>query len=75
MALDPFGLAIAILVTQEREVTFFLLSHDHITIGEHEQATRMLKAGRESRDRESFGRSRPLIFIGQCQGAIGNNWP
>jgi hypothetical protein len=34
----------------------------------------MLKAGRESRDRETFGRSRPLTFIGQRQRAAGNHW-
>src|SRR5438067_476321 len=49
MALVPFRFVLSILSAQEREVTHFLLGHDHIAVRQHQQATRVLKSGCEKR--------------------------
>ena len=52
MALNPVGLAVAVIVTQQREVAFALLGYDHVAVRQHQQAARMLEPGREDRRSE-----------------------
>ena len=55
VTLNPLGVAVAILVAQQREIADPLLGNDYVTVRQHEQAARVLEAGRERRDREAFG--------------------
>src|SRR5215203_4624686 len=73
MALDPFSFAVTVLITQKREVPFLLLSHDYVAVRQHEQAARMLKSGRESGDRETFGCPRLLTLMGDRKRTARND--
>src|SRR5262249_13078585 len=43
VALDPVGLAVAVLVAQQRQVAHPLLGDDHVTVRQHQQPARMAR--------------------------------
>ena len=47
VALDPLGLAVAVLVAQQGEIAGALLGHQHVAVRQHQQAARMLQPGGE----------------------------
>src|SRR5947208_141247 len=73
MALVPFRFVLPILSAQEREVTHFLLGHDHIAVRQHQQATRVLKSGCERRRGKAFRHAQSLARVGQRKRAATDN--
>ena len=47
VAVDPVGLAVAVVVAQQRDIADLLLGDEHVAVRQHQQAARMLEPGGE----------------------------
>src|SRR5690349_17449938 len=73
MTLDPIGLAVAVLVAQQRQVADPLLGHEHVAIRQNQQAARMLQTAREQRGRETLGHAWRLPVKGKREWPIAHD--
>src|SRR4029453_11174733 len=74
MPLNPIGLAVAVVVAQQREVTFALLGEDHVTVRQYQQAARMLQPGREGCHGETVRHLWFLILVRDNERATRHDW-
>src|SRR5215208_5918319 len=75
VTLNPVGLAIAVLVAQQREIANLLLGHEDVAVWQHQQAARMLQSAGEQCCRESFGYAKRLTFVRKCQRPVAYHRP
>ncbi len=73
MALDPVGLAVAVLVAQQGEIADPLLGHDDVAVRQDKQPPGIRQAGRERRRGESLGHARNLAGIGDGHRPAGDD--
>ena len=69
VAIDPVGLAVAVVVAQQRDVADLLLGHEHVAVRQHQQTARVLEPGGEGGGGEALGHARRLAGVGQRQRA------
>jgi hypothetical protein len=74
MAVDPFGVTLAV-VAQQRQVAGALLGHQHVTVGEHEQATWIDEPGGERLCDKPLRDLQCLPVIGHGQRSVGYDRP
>ena len=72
MAIDPFGPAFSV-VAQQRQIARTLLGHQHVAIGQHEQAPRIGQPRGERRRGEPRRNLRDLPVIGHDQRPVGHH--
>src|SRR5262249_15670440 len=74
VTLDPIALAVAVLVAQQRQIADFLLGHELVAVGQHQETARMLQAAREQCGFETLGHARGLAVIFEREWPIAHDW-
>src|SRR4051812_823584 len=74
IAFNEVGLAVTILIPQEREISGLLLCNNDIVVGQDEQSARVLQACDKRRNCEALHDSRRLSCVWDEQRSACRNW-
>ena len=73
VALDPVGLAVAVLVAQQGEIAGPLLGDDDVAVGQDEKPPGIRQSGREGRRGKALGHAQRLAGIGNGERSAGDD--